>query len=234
MFINAAENAIRPVLRTRGAIPVLCIGAAIAAIAPWGLPLGGLMAHAPVLRATSILIMSMIGIACGHRCGLLIVPQNAGYASQIAIAAAALMAAYLLLIDGFFFHTSLSKDYRAFIVTDGIVLRLVYLMLRSAAEVIVFQLAIGSTLVWLLGRAWHDADDRVAATTCVVGLMLAHLLNCALNLSVENGTIGYEALRFFAPGLMWAFLYRRFGLVAVLIAHSSTHIFFQPAIQVLM
>ncbi|MFL9889237.1 hypothetical protein PQR66_39910 [Paraburkholderia agricolaris] len=131
---------------------------------------------------------------------------------KIAIAVAALTGAYLLLIDGFFFRSSLPKDYRAFVFTDGAGLRSLNSILRSAAEVIVFQLTIGSTLVWLLGRAWHDANERVAAATCFAGLILARLLNCGLNVPIQNGTICYEALRFFCTWSDVGFPVSPFGL----------------------
>jgi len=233
MFINAANGAIRPVVETRGAIPVLCAGAVIAIIAPWGLPLDGVMAHAPMLRVISLLFITIIGIGCAHRCGLYIAPQNNNCTLLPSVIAGAVMAGYLLLVDGFLFRSSLPKDYHAFIVGNSLFLRLLYFTLRSVAEVIVFQLAIGSTLVWLLARIWHDPRGRVIPAACFIGLMFAHLLNVYFNVPIESGSLVYDVLRFFAPGLMWAFLYCRFGLVAVLIAHSSTHVFFQPLISLL-
>ena len=234
MSINAVNDTLRPMAQTRGALAVLLAGTVIAAIAPWGLPLGGVMAHTPVLRAISLLCMIIIGIGCARRCGLFIVPQNNSRTLLSAVIAGAVMAIYLLLIDGLLFRSSLPKNYHEFITSSPLFLRLFYFTLRSIAEVIVFQLAIGSKLVWLLGRVWQGPDGRVTAGICFVGLMLAHLLNVCINVPMENSAFVYDVLRFFSPGLIWAFLYRRFGLVAVLVAHSSTHVFFQPLIRFLM
>lgn len=144
------------------------------------------------------------------------------------------MAAYLLVIDGLLFRSSLPDDYHDFLVSSPLSIRLFYFTLRSVAEVITFQLAIGSTLVWLIARVRRGPEGSVTAGTCFMGLMSAHLLNVGINVPMAEAAFVYDVLRFFVPGLMWAFLYRRFGLSTVLIAHTSTHVFFQPLIQLLM
>jgi hypothetical protein len=89
----------------------------------------------------------------------------------------AALAAYLLLIHGMMFRSALPPDYVTMIVSLGLPDRLLYFMLRSFNDGIVYQLFLGSTLVWLVGLTWRRADGRIAPGAYWTGLILAHVLN---------------------------------------------------------
>src|SRR5260370_22174316 len=124
------------------------------------------------------------------------------------------------------------------IVSLGLPDRLAYFMLRSFSDGIVYQLFFGSTFVWLMGLTWRRADGRIAPGAYWSGLILGHILNVFINLIAIAGppvtalVLTYDVLRFVAPGVLWAYLYRRHGLTTTLVAHAATHVFLQPLLGV--
>jgi hypothetical protein len=143
----------------------------------------------------------------------------------------AAMAAYLLFIDAVAFRSALPASYIAFMTGVDLPTRLLYFAYRSTYEAVVYQLLIGSALVWLLGLAWRK-DGAIAPGAYWVGLALGHALNLYLN--VHGSPLLYEALRFAAPGVLWIYLYRRHGFATCVLAHVSTHVFLQPMLGVVL
>jgi hypothetical protein len=214
--------------RESAAFTYLAVGAAIAALVPWGLALNAVPLHSPALRAWLFLAMGAAGVFFARRAGLEIIPTGFRYPLRTSVIIGAALAAYLLLIDALVFRSALPTEYRVFIVTADLPSRLLYFVSRSFNEGIVYQLFFGSALVSLIGWAWRK-DGRIAPGAYWVGLMLAHLLNLGINTPLA---LTYDLFRFVAPGLLWVYLYRRHGLTTVLLAHAATHVFLQPLLGV--
>ena len=219
-------------------ICLLTVGAVIAAIAPWGIGLNAVPVHSSALRVCLIIAMGATGLFFARRTGLHIVPTGLLHPVRVAVLIGAALAAYLLLIDGMIFRSALPPDYVTMIVSLGLPDRLAYFMLRSFSDGIVYQLFFGSTFVWLMGLTWRRADGRIAPGAYWSGLILGHILNVFINLIAIAGppvtalVLTYDVLRFVAPGVLWAYLYRRHGLTTTLVAHAATHVFLQPLLGV--
>jgi hypothetical protein len=209
---------IRPLIRRESAASTyLALGAVIAAIAPWGIALNAAPVHSSALRVCLLLAMGVTGLFFARRTGLYIVPVGLRNPVRRAIFIGATLAAYLLLIDDLVFKSApIAVDLPG---------RLVYFVSRSISEGIVYQLFLGSMLVWLIGLIWRE-EDRIAPGAYWAGLLLAHGLNLCVNAAPTDLT--YGLLRFVVPGVLWVYLYRRHGLTTTLVAHASTHVFLQP------
>jgi hypothetical protein len=217
--------------RPSAAYTYFAIGAVIAAIAPWGIGLSATPLHSPALRVSLFVAMGVTGLFLARRTGLEIIPTGFRYPLRAAVLIGAALAAYLLLVDALVFRSALPRGYVTFIVTADLPTRLLYFVLRSFSEGIVYQLFLGSALVALIGLAWRK-DGCASQGAYWTGLILAHLINLAINViagaSVTPLALTYDLLRFVAPGVLWVYLYRNHGLTTVLVAHASTHVFLQP------
>lgn len=141
----------------------------------------------------------------------------------VSLIAGVLVAAYLLLLD-VVFRAQLTGNGAESLPGISLWVRLIYYVLRSLNEGIVYQLFFGSVFVFLIGRVWRH-DGAITPGAYWLGLILAHALNLAINVPFHASTFVYDTLRFFAPGILWAYLYRRHGLSVAIAAHAATHVF---------
>jgi hypothetical protein len=217
---------------------LLAIGAAIAAIAPWGIAMGMATGHSPALRACLVFALGLIGLFFARRTGLEIMPTGLRHPVRVSFLIGAAVAVYVLFIDGFAFRSVLPTEYRAYFVEEGLTVRLIYFILRSFNECIIYQLFVGSTLVWIIGLVWRQADGRIAPGAYWLAMVFAHLLNIYINVvAITVGPVTpliltYDMLRFVAPGILWGILYWRYGLATADLAHISTHVFLQPMLGI--
>jgi hypothetical protein len=214
----------------RDAVPaaLLVTGALLAALISPLFPFPHADATLPAVRALLMLTMGVAGVYLARRCRLEIMPHGLTHPAWVSLTAGALVAAYLLLLDAAFRAAGLAGSAEA-LPDTALSVRLVYYVLRSVNEGIVYQLFFGSALVFLIGRVWHR-DGAIASGAYWLGLVLAHVLNLAINVPFHASTSGYDTLRFFVPGILWIYLYRRYGLCMAIAAHAATHVFFQPFI----
>ncbi|MFM0561045.1 hypothetical protein [Paraburkholderia sediminicola] len=214
----------------RDAVPaaLLVTGALIAALVPPFFPFAHAAGYLPAVRALLMLATGMAGLYCARRCGLEIMPHGLRHPVQLSLIAGALVAAYLLLVDAVF-RAALPVDHAESLPGVVLSVRLMYYVLRSVNEGIVYQLFFGSALVFLIGRVWRH-DGAISPGAYWLGLILAHAFNLAINVPFDASAFVYDTLRFFVPGILWAYLYRRHGLSVAIAAHAATHLFFQPLI----
>lgn len=63
-------------------------------------------------------------------------------------------------------------------------------------------------------------------------MVLAQCVNIAMNVAVLEPVTApllfYDAIRYVAPGVLWAWLYLRFGFVSAEVASVGCHLFLQP------
>ena len=90
----------------------------------------------------------------------------------------------------------------------------------------------GSCFTRFYGRGVVGEFSRLEASRHTKRLTVRCKYKAAWGASYQRCQAIHVTLRFFAPGLVWVFVYRRFGLAPTLIAHLVTHIFLQPLLGV--
>jgi hypothetical protein len=220
------------------ALILLVLGAGIAAEAPWGIAMGTALGHSPALRACLLLGLGVTGLFFARRTGLEIDSTGLRHPARVAFLIGAAVAAYVLVLDGLVFRSMLPPDYRTFIVTTGLVVRLFYFIARGINENIIYRLFLGSALVWVIGLAWRRTDGRIASGAYWLAMVLAQLINIYINViptavaPVTPLVLTYDILRYVAPGVLWGLLYWRYGFFTAVLVHSATHIFLQPLLRI--
>jgi hypothetical protein len=148
------------------------------------------------------------------------------------------------------FRATLPTSYVYFLETTGLRDRLIYFMLRAFNENVIYRLFVFSSLFYLISRIkGAHANDTHANDTYASELPPA-LIWCAivatqtLNIGVNVVALSpdplsfaalfYDALRYVAPGVLWGWLYWRFGFLTAEVASVGCHIFLQPALGLLV
>jgi hypothetical protein len=140
---------------------IIAVAAVIGWIAPFDLYYTALTGNSPVLRAAVIAALALLGGLAAQAAGL----QLAGHGRHgvlrapagIGLAAAALVAGWVLLLDCFVFRARLSPGIVTFLRAP-LHVRLFYFMLRAFNENVIYRLFGFGGIVWLLG-----AHGRAAA-----------------------------------------------------------------------
>ena len=69
-------------------------------------------------------------------------------------------------------------------------------------------------------------------------MIVAQSINISINVVYALGdpisfsVLAYDALRYVAPGVLWAWLFWRFGFVVAEVASVGSHVFLQPAFSI--
>lgn len=104
-------------------------------------------------------------------------------------------------------------------------------MLRAYVENIAYRLFVFSILVFLLARL-----KMASPVTIVLAMVVSQCLNIGANVPHEAVTAQvflYDTIRYVAPGVLWAWIYLRFGFVTAEVASVGCHVFLQPAFSIL-
>ncbi|HZP20211.1 MAG TPA: CPBP family glutamic-type intramembrane protease [Bauldia sp.] len=138
------------------------------------------------------------------------------------------VAAAVLMIDGYVFRASLPPWYATMLRTASTVDRLAYYLPRAVLEETIYRLLAVSAIA--AGLLWGGLSET-AAWWLAIGV--AQAINVAVSLPPPPDvlTLLYDGLRFFAPGLVWGWLYWRHGFVAAVSAHCAAHLLLQPALS---
>ncbi|WP_456738650.1 MULTISPECIES: hypothetical protein [unclassified Bradyrhizobium] len=184
-------------------------------------------------RIALLAIMAWAGWLLASQSGLSIESHGAKRPVLIGIAAALAVAIYVAILDCYLFKSLLSSDYSEFI-RQPLILRLSYFMMRAFVENIIYRLFVFSFLFFVLRRL------RIASGPTIVGAMiLTQCINIGANVvafvpePITAQLIFYDAIRYVAPGVFWAWIYLRFGFVTSEVASVGCHIFLQPIFSML-
>jgi hypothetical protein len=231
-------SAVVPVLtRPRPINWTLAAGLAIAAAIAWHWPFDPLFdaitLGSPALRAVSIVAMSLMGLVVGKRLGMGFEPKDLQHPIALPIAVAAASAVGCALTDWLLIpdrHGGVVQ----MIVSTPLSLRLAYFLLRVVNENIEYRLFLGSVLIWLIARVWKTAEGRPAEGAYWLGFLLAQCLNVWMNVTAKEPITAlallHAALRYVAPAMVLAWLYRRHGFQSNEIACTTFHLFYQPLV----
>lgn len=220
----------------RGQWPTLAVALAVAAYAPFDAWFSVVTQDRPVLRLLLIALLTLTGARMADRLGFRLVAHGARRPLLIGVAAAAGVALWVALLDGVLFRSTLPHSYIAFI-SRPLGWRLGYFMPRAYLENILYRLFAFSLLAGLLlplvpGPRWRWAKLGAA-------MVLVQCFNIWLNVIAFAATaptpasLGYDALRYVAPGVVWAILFVRNGFVVAEVASVGCHLFLQPLFSLL-
>ena len=213
---------------------ILLIGIPIAALAPFDVLFSALTLGSPSLRMMWIAALVLIGARAGAGTGLRLEGHGARHPVLIGLAAAIVVAAYLLVLDCFVFRSLLDPNYAAF-MHRPLGERLVYFMPRAFNENIMYRLFGFGGLVWLLSRGGRVPVSGWMLAAAMIGAQLVNVYFNVVMLTpgpVTPIVLLYDALRFVAPGVLSAVIYLRYGFTTAEIASVSCHAVLQPGFSV--
>jgi hypothetical protein len=209
---------------------------AIAANAPFDVAFTAATFDSPVLRVALIAGLALIGAFSADRAGFQLAGHDARRSILIGSAAAIIVAVYVTALDGFVFRSSLPSSYVQYVKDTSLQGRLAYFMLRAFNENVIYRLFVFSTATYVMSRA-RGVKASELKPALVWGLMIAtQVLNIGLNVILQSPEpiapepLIYDSLRYVAPGVLWAWLFRRFGFMTAEIASVGCHVFLQPAL----
>ena len=149
----------------------------------------------------------------------------------VAAVASLSVAATVALLDGFIFPTSaFPAGYADMLARTSTLARLAYYVPRAVGEEVLFRGIGVSVLAWL---GHYFCRHRVAVLWLAIAM--AQCINLALALPAPSGwlMLVYDGLRYFAPGLVWGWLFWRYGILAAAGAHAGAQLLIQPALTLL-
>ena len=214
----------------RKLITGLVLAAAIAWLNPFDLAFGAATFGIPALRAAAIVVLALAGLLVAKRIGLGIEPRGLkrpilaplGYAVAVGVACA---------LSDWLLRPALHGSYLQ-MMTAPLALRIVTFMLRAFNENILYRLFLGSVMIWMIGWVWKGPDGRPAAGAYWTGFAISQAVNIWINVTsqapVTPLAVFHDGLRYFAPGMVWSWLYWRHGFQSNEIASTGVHLFFQP------
>ncbi|TPK77165.1 hypothetical protein FKO01_36085 [Mesorhizobium sp. B2-3-3] len=215
---------------------ILFVSAVIAIIAPFDVMFTAATFGSPVLRAILIAVLVLAGAWAANSAGLRLLTGQIG-SVLIGAIAAVLVAGYVVAIDCYLFRSSLPASYVQFFEQTPLAARLAYFMLRAFNENVIYRLFVFSMALCLLLMA---RPQGLAPTVILAVMVATQALNIGLNVTalspdpITPATLSYEALRYIVPGVIWAWLFWRFGFMAAEVASVGCHIFLQPALGMLL
>ena len=222
------------------AVAALCAGSVIAALVPFDLPFAFVTRGSVVLRALALPVIGLAGLVAAGRVGLRFGSKNLAHPVAVPVLVAALVALGVAILDGLVCRGVLADSYVQLLTTVGLGTRLLYFMLRAFNENIIYRLFVLSGLVWIIGMVWHEPDLRPANGAFWTAIVLAQVINISINVvaasagPITPSVLGYDAIRYIVPGVIWGYLYWRYGFVTAEIASVGTHPFLQPLLAHLL
>ena len=221
-------------------VAILLIGMAIAAIAPFDVAFTAATFGSPFARIGLIAVVALIGAFCADRAGLRLEGHGTRWPGLIGVAAAIAVAVYVAAIDGVLFRTTLPASYVHLFEAAGLRDRLIYFMLRAFNENVIYRLFVFSTLFYLISLVKGVKANDLPPVLIWCAMVATQVLNIGMNVTAVSpdplsfAILFYDALRYVAPGVLWAWLYWRFGFLTAEVASVGCHIFLQPALGVLL
>jgi len=185
----------------------------------------------PVLRAIGIVAMVLVGLKVGKQLGMGFEPKDLKHPIALPVAVAAASAACCLLADWLLIPVRHGGVVQM-LATTPLWMRLAYFLLRVVNENILYRLFLGSVLIWLIARVWKTAEGRPAEGAYWLGFLLSQCLNVWMSVTSREPitplALLHDALRYVAPAMVLAWLYRRHGFQSNEIACTTFHLFYQP------
>jgi hypothetical protein len=221
-------------------VAISIVGMVIAAIAPFDAAFAAVTFGLVIPRVALIAALALIGALCADRVGLRLKGHGTRWPTWTGAAAAIAVAIYVAALDGVFFRQTLAPSYVQLFETMSLRDRLLYFMLRAFNENLIYRLFVFSSLYYLISRITNVRAQHVHPALIWGAMVAAQVVNIGINVvalspdPLSSGTLLYDLLRYVAPGVMWAWLYWRFGFLTAEVASVGCHLVLQPALGVLL
>ena len=159
--------------------------------------------------------------------GLTLRPTDWRVAGVTVILAIAGVTASILVLDGLLFRQHLTPDYvRAF--TSPLIPRLPVLSLIAAIDEFKYRLLLMTVLVALQKLVF----GKLSVASFVAAIVISQFVNVG---SLVLADPVYAALRYWAVGCVWGWLYWRHGWLAAVTGHAASQLLLGPLLmQVLL
>ena len=157
-------------------------------------------------------------------------PAAVGWGIAVAAVASLGVAATVALLDGLVFPTSaFPAGYADMLARTSTLARLAYYVPRAVWEEVLFRGVGVSVLAWL---GQYFCKRRVAWWLAIA---TAQWINLAIALPAPAGWLVffYDGVHYFAPGVVWGWLFWRYGILAAAGAHAGAQLLIQPALTLL-
>ncbi len=213
---------------------LLGVGALIASRAGFDRVFDAVTGGMPWARVALFLVLGVVGLYCAQRSGLQLAAHGLRHPLAVAFGIGLLVALYVAFVDLVVFRRLLPSSYVAYFSGSALPARLIYFMMRGFNEDIFYRLFFMSTVLWVLGLVWRDSQGRLPSAAYWFAIILAQAVPMLINEApfypphLTPGFLLYVVVRFILAGVLWGFLYWRYGFVTAQTAHIGTHIFLQP------
>lgn len=176
-----------------------------------------------------VLVVGAMALAGGwlaRRAGLYCagsVPVGLGWAAAVA--------AYVLVVD-FGLARSMLEPGTVALAHQPLVGRLAVFMARAFNENVIYRLFCFSALA--AGLRWLRGGAPLSLTMVLAAGFMAQFINIGGNVMIgewhvaSGAMMAYWLARYLAPGVLYAWLYWRYGFVTAEMASVTCHIFLQP------
>jgi hypothetical protein len=105
---------------------------------------------------------------------------------------------------------------------------LLYYPPKAAAEELIYRLGVTSCIAFMLsGSSWKRTS---LAVSVMLAATLAQTINIVLNVPLPAQNLDYTVIRYLLPGVLWGWLYLRYGFLSAVIGHVGTHIWLDPVL----
>ncbi|MFM0591666.1 hypothetical protein [Paraburkholderia dilworthii] len=213
---------------------LLGVGALIASRAGFDRVFDAVTGGMPWARVALFLVLGVVGLYCAQRSGLQLAAQGLRHPLVVAFGIGLLVALYVAFVDLVVFRRLLPSTYVAYFSGLTLTTRLIYFMMRAFNENIFYRLFFMSAVLWVLGLVWRDSQGRLPNAAYWFAIVLAQAVPMLINEApfypphLTPVFLLYVVVRFILAGVLWGFLYWRYGFVTAETAHVGTHIFLQP------
>ena len=218
-------------------LATLLISTAIAFVAPFDVVFAAVTFGSPGLRMALIAAVVLAGTFCAGKVGLRLDGHGARWPVFAGLGGAIAVALYVAVIDVVLFRSTLSASYVASLHTP-LNIRLSYFMLRAFNENVIYRLFVFSSLLYLLSLS--NGSRNLTPAWIASAMVVAQVINIGLNVVIPSPdpitatSIFYDLLRYVSPGVLWAWLFWRFGFITAEVASVGCHIFLQPMFSYLV
>jgi len=217
---------------------ILTVSLVIAAIAPFDVGFVAVTFGSPVLRVMLMAALVMIGAWSASQVGLRLIAS--ARSALIGAIGAILVAGYVVCIDCYLFRSVVPESYAQFFEQMPLGERFAYFMLRAFNENVIYRLFVFATALCLLSKLTRVGAREMAPIAILAVMVATQALNIGMNVTaflpgpISPLVLTYEALRYVVPGVIWAWLFWRFGFLTAEIASVGCHLFLQPALGILL
>jgi membrane protease YdiL (CAAX protease family) len=159
------------------------------------------------------------------QCGLRLLPSDWRIATVAIGLSIAGVTAFITVLDCVLFRSQLAPSYVEF-YTSPLMPRTLVMCLLAIFEEIEFRLLVMTVLALAITALWKRTPPSWCFVLIIIAAQFANVGAFVLHDPL------YASLRYLAVGSVWGWLYWRYGWVAALLGHATTHLLLDPLLLV--